>query len=235
MTSKNPPLALRLALAALPLAAAPAHATVTFLNGFTGTTAEVNSATELAYQANVSSSDLINGMIPVTTGWNTTNGAHPNELTDGIHGQTFAAAGNLVDGGWTTAGATATYLLGSGANGLGYNLSSLQTIAAWVNVSFGNQAWTIAVRPLGGSFTDLATINYQPLSGGGATQVNLSNLNATGIDAIRFTANSVNGGINGGAFVGREIDVFGSSTIPEPGSLLLGALGAVQLLRRKRN
>lgn len=223
------------ALSSLLLSAAPASAAVTFFNGYSGSVSEVNSSTELAYAGNVSSSDLINGMTPATSSWNTTNGAHPNELTDGIHGQTFAAVGNTVDGGWTTVGATATYTLGSGANGLGYDISSIQTIAAWINVGFGNQAWTIAVRTLGGSFTDLATIDYQPLgSGGGATQVNLSSLNVTGIDAIRFTANSVNGGANGGAFVGREIDVTGTSTVPEPAATLLGALGAVMLLRRRR-
>lgn len=235
---KNPGLALVAALASLVLASAPARATVTFLNGYTGTAAEINSATELAYQANASSSDLIDGLIPTTTGWNTTNGAHPDELTDGIHGVSFATAGNSVEGAWTTTGATAVYNLGSGANGLGYDISSIQTIAAWVNVGFGNQAWTIAVRPLGGSFTDLATINYQPLglADGGATQVSLSSLNVTGIDAIRFTANQVNGGANGGAFVGREIDVFGAATVPEPASALLGASGmALFLFRRRRS
>jgi hypothetical protein len=203
--SKNPSFTLACALASLVFAGAPANAAVTFVNGYTGTVAEINSSSELAYQANVSGSDLINDLVPTTTGWNITNGASPSQLTDGIHGVSFATTGNNVQGGWTTAGATAIYSLGSGANGLGYNLSSIQTIAAWVNVGFGNQGWTIAVRPLGGSFTDLATINYQPLglSAGGATQVSLTSLNVTGIDSIRFTANQVNGGANAGAFVGR--------------------------------
>lgn len=226
----------RAALAALVLTGVPAQATVTLLNGFTATTAEVSDGNELAYQANVSSSDLLNGKIPVTTGWNITNGASPNEMTDGSHGQSFAAAGNQVDGGWTTSGATATYALGGGTNGLGYDLTSILTVASWTNVGFGNQAWTIAVRPVGGSFTDLAAINYQPLGGaaGGSTMVSLSNLSVTGVDAIRFTANTVNGGANAGAFVTREIDVSGSSTVPEPGSALLGACGAALLVLRRR-
>ncbi|MCW1886186.1 hypothetical protein OKA04_15720 [Luteolibacter flavescens] len=223
------------ALASLFLAAAPARAAVTFLNGFTGSVSEVNSTSELAYAANVSSTDLLNGKVPAITGWNLTNGAHPNELTDGVHGATFAAAGNLVDGGWTTVGATATYDLGGGANGLGYDITSLQSIAAWVDVRFGNQAWTVAVRPVGSiSFTDLATINYQPLTAGGATQVSLTGLNVTGVNAIRFTALQVNGGTNAGAFVPREIDVFGASTVPEPGAALLGALGTLLLVKRRR-
>jgi hypothetical protein len=71
------------------------------------------------------------------------NGAHPSELNDGIHGKSFAAVGNTVDGAWTTVGATATYQLGAGPNGTGFDLFSIQSIAAWVDVAFGNQAWTV--------------------------------------------------------------------------------------------
>ena len=197
--------------------------------------AEISSSTELAYQADVSGADLIHGLAPVTTGWNFSNGAHTDKLTDGIHGATFAAAGNTVEGAWTTVGATAEYVLGAGANGLGYDITTIQSIAAWVNVGFGNQAWTIEMRPLGSSYVTVATIDYQPLgSGEGASRVTLGDLNATGIDAIRFTANQVNGGTNAGAFVSRELDVFGVATVPEPSALLLGAGGFTLLLRRRR-
>lgn len=169
------------------------------------------------YVADVSTSDLIQGKTPVTTGWNTGNGANPAKLTDGIHGRSFATAGNMVESAWTTVGATAEYQLGTGPNGTGFDIFSIQSIAAWVNVAFGNQAWIVEVKPVGGSYVNLATVNYQPLNAGGATRVVLSGpgpLLASGVEAIRFTANQVNNGANGGAFVWRELDVFGMASAP---------------------
>jgi hypothetical protein len=175
-------------------------------------------------------------MTPTIAGWTISNGAHPNELTDGIHGDTFAAEGNSVAGAWTTVGATAEYNLGTGANGLGFDITSIQTIAAWVNVGFADQAWTIDVQPVGGSYATLATVDYDGTTNGGATKVTLSGLNATGIEAIRFTANQVNGGANGGQFTPRELDVFGTDTVavPEPSAVALLGLGGLALLRRRR-
>jgi hypothetical protein len=175
---------------------------------------ETFSATQFVYSANVSAADLLHGLAPVTTGWNMTNNASPLELTDGIHGGAFQGTpGDAVQGAWTTVGATATYNLGTGPGGAGYNITSVQSIADWTNVGFGNQAWTIEVKPVGGSYGTLATVNYQPLgSGGGCTKVTLthpSGVLATGIEFIRITANSVNTGVNAGAFVWRELDVFG--------------------------
>lgn len=233
-------------LAVLALAAGCANATVTFFGSFSGTISEVNSSTELAYSADVSNSDLINGFTPTgfTTGgvtnnnagiWKTGNNAAVGKLNNGEHGPTFST-GN-VQGAWANREATATYTLGLGANGLGYDITSLQSIAAWVNAGFGNQAWTLAVQDAGGgSFVDVATINSQPLGGGdgGATKVTLTDLNITGVQALRVTTISVNGGANAGAFVWRELDVNGLSTIPEPSTALLGALGVLALLRRRR-
>lgn len=215
---RNPPSVTTLlaALGSLVLTALPARATVTFSNDYTGTSTEASNASGTAYQANVSTTDLINGKIPATTGWNTTGGASPNRLTDGLNGASDNSGGT-VEGAWTTVGASATYTLGSGANGLGYNVTSIQSIAAWPNAGFGNQGWIVSVRLLGGSsFTNVGTVNYQPFttSGGSSTQVVLGNLNITGIDAIRFTASQVNNGTNVGAFIWREVDVFGTSTPP---------------------
>jgi len=198
------------ALVDLALAATSARATLV--------QTKVSSATELAYSADVSNSDLLTGKTATTTGWNLGNGSTTAELNDGIHGVTFAAAGNSVQGTWTTVGATAIYNLGLGANNLGFDLTSIQTIAAWVNVGFGNQAYSVDVKLKGAaSYTTLATVDYQPLAlnGIGATKVTLTDSTgvlASGVEFIRFTANSVNGGQNAGAFVFREIDVFGTPT-----------------------
>jgi hypothetical protein len=103
---------------------------------------------------------------------------------------------------------------------LGYDLTSIQSIAAWVNAGFGNQAFTVEVKLIAATdYTPLAAVNYQPLAlnGVGATKVTLTDVGvggvlATGVEFIRFTANSANGGQNGGDFMWREIDVIGAPT-----------------------
>jgi lysophospholipase L1-like esterase len=76
--------------------------------------------------------------------------------------------------------------------------------------------WTVEVKPVGGSYTLLATVNFTPFNGtGGATKVNLTGLDATRIESIRFTAGSTAGNSAGNDFVFREIDVEGNAT-PEP-------------------
>jgi Bacterial TSP3 repeat len=190
---------------------------------------KVFSATELAYSADVSTTDLLAGKTASSVGsWNLTNGSTVAELNDGIHG----GSGTPVEGTWTTVGATATYNLGLGANNLGYDITSIQSIAAWFGAGFGNQAYTVDVKLVGAaSYTNLATVDYQPLgSAVGATKVTLTDTTGvleTGVEFIRFTATSVNGGANSGAFVFREIDVFGtSSTTSNIGRLTLKSTGS---------
>ena len=179
---------------------------------------KVTSATELAYSADVSTTDLLAGKTATaTSGWNLTNDSTVAELNDGIHG----GSGIPIAGTWTTVGATATYSLGLGANNMGYDLSSIQSIAAWVNAGFGNQGYTVTIKLKGAaSYTTLATVDYQPFTAtqGGATKVTLTDnagALARGVEFISFTANRVNGTSNAGAFVFREIDVFGTSSLPE--------------------
>jgi hypothetical protein len=217
----SPPTRLAITLAVLAGVTIPASAVLVQTKVF--------SATELAYSADVSTTDLLAGKTATSvSGWNSGNGSTVAELNDGIHG----GSGTPVEGTWTTVGATATYNLGLGANNLGYDLTSIQTIAAWVGVGLGNQAYTVEVKLVGAtSYTSLATVDYQPLgSAVGATKVTLTHTTgvlATGVEYIRFTANSVNGGANSGAFVFREIDVFGtSSTTSNIGRLTLKSSGS---------
>ena len=73
-------------------------------------------------------------------------------------------------------------------------------------------------------------MDYQPLgSAVGATKVTLTDTTgvlATGVEFIRFTATTVNGGANSGAFVFREIDVFGTPTTSDTGRLTLKSSGS---------
>lgn len=179
---------------------------------------------QFSFQHNVSASDLLHGLKPEITGWNLNNNAHPDELTDGIHGAGFnVAPGDKVQGAWTTVGAQATYRLGLGPNGQGYDLTSIRSIAAWNSAGFGNQTWAVEVKAVDGEFTQLAEVNFcpfkaQPLDGGGSTKVTLTGESgklARRIQAIRFTAGRVPNSVNS-AFVWRELDVFGAPTVSEP-------------------
>ncbi len=228
-----------LPLAALALTATSANATVIYGGGYSGTTNEVTSSSEVAYNGDVSNSDLLHGITASpATGWNLSGGATPGQLTDGVHGLAFAdsPSGHTAQGAWTTVGATATFTLGVGANGLGYDLSSITSIASWQGGGLGQQAWTIEVRTLGGSFGPLATVDYQPSSlndprAVGSTKVTMTDLNVIGIDAIRVTAAAVDSNNN---FIWRELDITGVATVPEPSSAALLGLGCLALILRRR-
>ena len=219
-----------------------AHAEVTIDTAFSGSFTEVSSPTDAAFEGDQSRSDLLNGLTAtVATGWNLSNGATVSELNDGIHGG--FPGGTDAEGTWSDEGAIAEYYLGT--NALGYDITSIQTIASWMNVGFGNQVWTVEVKPVGGGYALLATVDYTPFNNtAGATKVNLTGLNATGIESIKFTAGSTAGKSVGDDFVFREIDVVGSATqggyvdIPEPSfATLLGgllALSCVTMRRRRR-
>lgn len=159
-----------------------------------------------------------------TTGWNLANKATPANLNDGTHGMSYDDVGvsAVATIAWTTVGATAEYNLGTGTNGLGYALTSMQSIADWNSAGFGNQAWTVEVKPVGGEYRILHTVNHHPLTsrldGGGATKVILTDKGgvlASGIESIKFTASHVAGSV-GNAFVWRELDVFGTPTARPP-------------------
>lgn len=200
------------ALAGLALASFSAHATVTITGA--GSATEVNSATQTAYSGDVSTTDLLHGLTganAVTSGWNGGAGS-PAALNNGAHGgATDTSASSIA---WTTVGATAEYNLGTGASGLGYDITSIQSIAAWNSAGFANQAWTVEVKPVGGSYATLATVHYNPVAANGATKVTLTGLTPTGIEFIKFTANAVTGSV-GNAFTFREIDVFGVESGPD--------------------
>lgn len=178
---------------------------------------EQASEDQFAYAEDAAVEDLLHGLKPEITGWNLNNNAHPDELTDGLHGTDFdKVPGDKVQGAWTEVGASATYKLGSGPYGHGYDLSSIRSIAAWNSAGFGNQTWMVEVKPVDGEFTKLKEVSFlpfqaEPLDGGGATKVTLTGKSgwlALGVEAIRITTGRVPNSVNG-AFVWRELDVLG--------------------------
>ena len=174
------------------------------------------SGTELDYAADVSGIDLLHGLTGVDSGpaWSTST----SRLNDGIHGDTHAVDGTSSIT-WTTVGAMVTYDLGLGTGGLGWDITSILSIAAWNSAAFGDQGYSVEVKLKDAAdFTALVTVDYQPLTGAGATKVTLTDdggVLASGVEFIRFTANSVNAGANSGKFTFREIDVFGVESGPD--------------------
>ncbi len=187
-----------------------------------------NTTDEVAFTADVSSSDLLHGVAGVHAGWKNANGAQDVYLNDGNPGGDYDAMGisALVGAAWANEGdnvSSSEFFLGAG-NGAGYDLTEIQSIAAWQGAGFSNQKYDVSVRYLGdAAFTALLTVDYQPFTGdlteGGSTKVNVTDdagVLAGGVEAIKFTIldTASNGG--GGA-VFREIDVFGAATVIDPG------------------
>ncbi|RYD24242.1 MAG: PEP-CTERM sorting domain-containing protein [Verrucomicrobiaceae bacterium] len=145
-------------------------------------------------------------------------------------------------------GSTATYILGPGA-GWGYAINSIVSLASWRDSALYQQTYQIWTRAVGGATFDLAypvgnDLNpVADLNSGGSSKITVSDSNggfvAYGIDAIRFVILDIPAGFEpnpgGGSTAFREIDVFGSAVIPEPGSTLmfLGATLAALGLRRR--
>jgi hypothetical protein len=175
----------------------------------------------LRYVGEASTSDLINGLTPtVVTGWDGSNGASSLQINDGLHGK----AGIPVRGAWTNPGAMITFNLGLGT-GKGYDLTSIESIAAWEDNAYGNQAYKVEVRLAGSAvFTPLASVtntpfvSTDPLICGGATKTTITDSTgvlAKGVEFIRFTAANVSNS-SAGKCVLREIDVKGTATAPGP-------------------
>lgn len=185
---------------------------------------EESSVLELSYEEDVSASDLLHGLIPKAHGWNMSTSrsrkvpqAEPRELSDGVHGaQHHLDLEDLIQGAYPFVGATAEYELGLGPQGKGFDITSIQSIADWNSAGFGNQAWTVEVKRVGGEWVELAEVECSPftaerLTGGGCSKVVLtgrSGVLARGVEAIRFTAGAVPTSA-GNSFIWREIDVFG--------------------------
>jgi hypothetical protein len=221
-----------------------ADAAVTFAN--------LSSSTVLAYSGQTSTTDLINAgqstlssaTVSATsyifTGTAINDGNYSNTNADNTF---FAVATGAFP-------ATATYDLNVTVNVLGYDLTSIKSFMGWATVSAAqaNQTYSIEVSTVGSaSYTSLATVSYKPFNDTDSptayeTFVTVSDtggLLATGVDSIRFTFTDpigVNGVTDGSGTVEgtliREIDVFGTATIPEPSAAIF-ALGGLLLLGRR--
>lgn len=220
----------------LALVSIESHAAVTYLGGTTGTETEVSSTSRNAYDGSTYTGDLLAGLTPTdVSGWfSATRG--PDKLADGIvNGASVANTAQTAGGG----SALATFNLGTGANGLGFDLNSILSIAAWGDSGFDDQVWMLEVAGVSASpsFSELLSVDYRTANGGGATKVTISDLSGSltsGVQYVRVTGLDNPSGSNG-RFLWQELDISGISTaVPEPSVAILGALGGLLLLRRRR-
>lgn len=234
-------------LAAIAVTGAASAAPI-FTTAMSGPNTPSTTTDEVTFAGDVSNSDLLHGINGTGGSWNA-NGATPGGLNDGLAGGDFDANGLAALNGkaWAKDGNSISFRefeLGTGSNGLGFDITEIQSIASWNSAAFQNQKYSVSVRLVGGgSFTPLLSVEYQPFVNtgtateeGGSTKVNVTDdtgVLISGIEAIRFDVlDTVSN--NAGGTVFSEIDVFGASTVPEPGSLALLGLGGLLIARRRR-
>lgn len=200
----------------------------------------------------VSSTDLINGLAPSASGGNFAateiTGGMP-VLTDGVFG-TITEPGGAPDrthlifgiaGGGSGTGTFVTYTLDTSVNTLGYDIISIAVFGGWNDNGRDQQLYTASYSLVGNpGFIDLPLVDFNPAISPNlqsATRTILTEdtlpLLASGVDEVRFTFSPApENGYTGYA----ELDVIGTATVPEPGSvaLVVFGLGFLGSLRGRR-
>lgn len=158
--------------------------------------------------------------------------------------ETFGSVGKLPF--------TYTITFNTTVNTLGYDITTINTFAGWNQngSAMANQKYEVLVSTVADAgFLSLGTFEYSPFNNAntaetGATKVTLTDTNgiiASGVDQIRFifmphgydNTGIGTAGVNGTVY--HEVDVIGlATTVPEPSIAMLGAFGAMALLRRRR-
>lgn len=195
----------------------------------------------------VSSTDLINGLAPSDS-----SGDYAFELSGGIGVLNDGDYGTITEPGGAPDRTHLAFGVAGGGSGTGtfvqwdltgsasgYDISSIAVYGGWNDNGRDQQQYSVSYSLIGDpAFITLANVDFNPVVGGSlqsATRVTLTEdtlpFLATGVDAIRFDFfTSVENGYTGYA----EFDVIGGPSVPEPGSVLLTALGSVALLNRRR-
>jgi hypothetical protein len=160
-----------------------------------------------------------------------------SNLTDGLF-QTLNNDGTTSNGArksYAISGGSITYSLDTTVNTMGYDISSIGIFTGWQNGGRDgiNVEVFYATVADPSTFVSLGTATQ---NGSGQYQTNefsesvSPNVLAAGVKSIRFSFGSQE---NGGTGY-KELDVIGVAAVPEPSAALLGGLGALALLRRRR-
>jgi hypothetical protein len=216
------------------------HRILTSCLALAGAASQVNAAVVTAVQFNSGdvlpspiiavSTDLLQTSLSSVTG----EVANQN-LRNGTTGTAYEnTVGNLANISVTN-GYDTTYELDISTNTYGYDIITINLFSGWID-DRASQQYTISYS-LVGSATFATLTGVQSLQGNGSlltsTYDDTSAPLLTGVDAVRFTFVYPNNEF-GRAPVYREIDVIGTATIPEPSAAILGGLGMLCLLRRRR-
>jgi len=170
------------------------------------------------------SDDLINAGQSTLAGVDFSGGVSfgdPGALNNGDGGDYFGFA-------WDGGNAVVTANLNTSVNTLGYDITSMTSIASWFSSDRYAQTITVAYSLVGSD--DFVTLGTFSNSDNVSTKIVLTDSTgviASGVDAIRCTLSSMT--------TFKELDVAGTPTLPEPatmGLLTLGGLG--MLIRRKK-
>ena len=181
----------------------------------------------------VSSNDLLQTQLASTSNSLSINGVENGaiggtvgNLTNGSFGTANAGGAHVIDGG------SITFTLDTSINTFGYDLSGIDTYAGWNDSGRDNQKYTVSYSTVSspGTFITIASINDSPAIAP-LNKIAITDIGATGVGAIRFTFDSPQEN-NGVGY--KELDVFGTASVPEPSAALLGGLGILALLRRRR-
>ena len=173
----------------------------TAVSGSSSTNAYTVSATDLLQGGTLSS---VTDALGINVGENNANSqGNLASLTDG----TFGSAGAL--GGLCIASNSVTYNLNTNLNPAGYTVTNVTTYSGWANSGRATQRYTASFRKVGSTnFVNPLVVDYA-YSGGtpSHTQVTISGLTETNVEAIRFDFGvglQQNGGVGY-----KELDVFG--------------------------
>jgi len=155
-------------------------------------------------------------------------------LADGSYNSAGHAFGDAYIDNSTTTAWTATFNLNVTVNTLGYDLTTIGSISGW-DSGLAGQDFTIEYSLIGSaSFTSLGRFTFAAdnVSHSVVLSEDVTGILASGVDAVRFTHHSGAGDARGSY---RELDVFGTPTVPEPSVAMISAAAlAVGVMRRRR-
>ena len=184
--------------------------------------------------------DLLTGIIQTGSTFADQEGLNADTTSASLTNGAFGPAGLIAAPGPNPEVAiignfqTLTFTLGTGAFGAGYTISEFRAYSGWQDNGRSRQDYTLLYSTVAapGTFLPLITVNGTQNMQDQLTVVK-DDLGATipNVFAIQFqTAGNVQNG-----YVGwREFDLVGTSTVPEPASFSLLALGASAFLSMRR-
>jgi hypothetical protein len=208
-------------------------------------TADYTGGTQTAYAA--SATDLANNDQAtfdsiVATDYDPVSGfGAVGTQNDGATGSATTSADGMLDNGSDPTGVyySVTITFDTATNTNGYNITEINTIAAWADnrTSQRYEVWYSVVGS--GSLTQLGSsaFSYEAADTAGSSRIRIYDDAAgnilTGVDQIELRYERPISGDANSEGVYREIDVFGAA-VPEPATMGLLAMGAGGLLLRRR-